>query len=200
MGCLRSELSLCPGVCPCAVTSSKLVGNVLYNGKCYLWYSNTTNTYNFNQIQTLCSNPTATTCADGSSQCISSGVGRAATFDTWTDFNAVTSAFTAPVTTKIQIGMGCEASGPNTGFTCDPFSVCAPSPILYGSANWPTSALLNGATSYMLNYCNQNNPYVTIYSQWNDWIPNVGITVSSYMCEASKKQRILTFIFIKSCP
>lgn len=177
------------GPCPCAVPNSKLVGNVLLNEKCYLWYSNTS-LYTFNQMQTMCTNPTGTTCADNSGPCITSGVGRMATFDTWTDYSAVSTAFNAPCTAEIQIGVGCSGTlGSNgAGFSYDPFGDCAPSPIVVGSANWPIAAFfptwpMKGSQPGV---CSALNPYVTIWYSWITWMPNVGGDLSNYICEAGK--------------
>lgn len=156
----------------------------MYNGKCYLWYDGTTNLFDYTKTQTACTNPIAATCADNSGACITSGVGRAATFDTWTDFNAITTAFASTVTNPIQIGVGCTTGG---GINYDPNNVCAASTIVVPSTDWPSTAFAS-ASMESTSLCNSGNPYVRITGQWNDWEPYASSGgFNGYMCEAGMK-------------
>lgn len=174
------------GLCPCAVPHGNLAGNVEYNGKCYLWYKGTTNLYDYNATQAACTNPTAATCADMSGRCITNGVGRAATFATWSDYFAVTSAFAMGSSAPIVVGVLC--SNTTAAINQDPNSVCPPSPINTGSANWPPASSIK---SDSIQNCSSTNPYVCVGvtgpSQWSRWGAfTAGITHNAYMCEAGK--------------
>lgn len=119
-----------------------------------------------------------------SSGCTTDGVGQLATFDTWTDFNAITSAFNVATFQEINIGVDCGSA--TQAVNEDPYSICSPppTPFTIGSANWPTSAFSGGSIA---GNCNGGHPYVTIMSPWNNWqTQQQNAQAPGYICQVGK--------------
>lgn len=162
-------------------------GNVLYKGKCYLWYENSVTINDHQTAQAKCTTPTASLCADNpSSPCINgTGVGRLATFATWADFDAVTGSngFNQAPLLPVQFGVNCTDATDATNE--DPFNVCAPSPILLNSVDWPTGSSI--ANDQIANTCSAAYPYVAINISWNNWITELtSQQFGGYICEVGE--------------
>lgn len=187
---LRGGLMKCVilAACPCVVPHPTLLGNVSYQGKCYLWYSQISSTYHQEDAQLKCqsitSNSTSLPCVDNpESACTTSGVGRLATFESWADFSAVTSDFDNKSIAGITwIGMQCGPAA-NEIANLDPYGNCTPSSFLIGSTAWPTAAFVNAPIT-----CDNVTNQLCFNGTWNDWIAvdNNTKAITGYICEAGK--------------
>lgn len=149
-------------------------GNVLYNGKCYLWYVTTPNV-SHDVAKFNCGAITSVGCvASAAGVCTTSGFGRLATFETWTDYQAVTSAMNSTGFQPTTIGMGCSKPA-NTIVSDDPPGQCIPHPLNMPS-EWP---MVTGSCT--------NDTCVFINSAWTDLQAQPCTQLlNGYMCEAGK--------------
>jgi len=166
--------------CPCAFTSSpSLVSSVLYGGKCYLFYE-TNGWISWTDADTNCQSPTTNVCDGKGHKCINSttGVGRLATFNNWTDYITVTSQFNAP-SADVIVGLQCSSGGQLSNY--DPYGYCNPPATISGNP---------GCT-----YGGSGNPDVIIGNPWNAGFagnsPSSGSNAGAYICEAGKILQML---------
>lgn len=167
--------------CPCAFQHPMLRGNVFYNGKCFLWYENNVSLNRRSQAESKCEEPDDNDCVDDPKQeCINgTGLGRLAAFRTWTDFNAVTSAFNASSFQPIHIALDCDDA---THADIDyPEDDCTPYEIDIGSADWPLGVI---SGDQIFGPCSSSYDYVAIMGPWNSWQTEMSnATQPGYICE-----------------